>query len=86
MHFFREHRYELIRTAGTAAAVGKINKSYTWLSPLVGEWMDRLRQYHNVGDTAAMPGAKVVAMVGAHIRSVFTEHRKELKNNVEYCR
>ena len=23
-----------------------------WLSPLVDEWMDRRRQYHNVGDTA----------------------------------
>ena len=48
-------------------------------------WMDRLREYHNVGDTAAMPGAKVVAMVCAHMRRVFTEHRKALKNNIEYC-
>ena len=47
--------------------------------------MDRLREYHNVGDTAAMPGAKVVAMVCAHMRRVFTEHRKALKNNIEYC-
>jgi hypothetical protein len=30
------------------------------LPPLVDEWMDRLRQYHNVGDTAVLPGAKVV--------------------------
>ena len=57
-----------------------------WLSPLVGEWMDRLRRNHKVGDTAAMPGAKVVAMVCAHMRVVFMEHRKALKNNAEYCR
>ena len=36
--------------------------------------------------TAALPGAKVVAMVFAHMRGVFMEHRKALKNNVEYCR
>jgi len=58
----------------------------SWLSPLVDEWMDRLRQYHNVGDTAVLPGAKVVAMVCAHIRAVFREHRKALEDNVEYCR
>ena len=57
-----------------------------WLSPLVDEWMDRLRQNHNVGDTAVLPGAKVVAMVCAHIRAVFREHRKALEDNVEYCR
>ena len=48
--------------------------------------MDRLRQYHNVGDTAALPGAKMVAMVCAHMRGVFMEHSKALKNNVDYCR
>ena len=53
----------------------------TWLSPSVGEWMDRLRQYHNVGDTAALPGAKVVAMVCAHMRGVFMEHHKALTNS-----
>ncbi len=57
-----------------------------WLSPLVGEWMDRLRQYHKVGDTAVLPGAKVVALICAHMHRVFTEHRKALKDNVEYCR
>ena len=39
-----------------------------------------------MGDTAAMPGAKVVAMACAHMRRVFTEHRNALKNNIEYCR
>ena len=56
-----------------------------WLTPLVDAWMDRLRQYHNVGETAALPGAKVVAMVCAHIRGVFREHRKALEDNVDYC-
>jgi hypothetical protein len=49
--------------------------------------MDRLRQYHNVGDMTALPVAKVAAMVCAHMRSVFMpEHRKAIKNDVEYCR
>ena len=55
-----------------------------WLSPLVVEWMDRLRQYHKVGDTAALPGAKVVALICAHISRVFTVRRKELRDNIEY--
>ena len=45
-----------------------------------------VRQHHSVGDTAALPGAKVVAMVCAHMRGVFMEHRKALQNNVEYFR
>ena len=46
--------------------------------------MDRLRQYHNVGDMTALPVAKVAAMVCAHMRSVFMpEHRKAIKNDVE---
>ena len=68
----------MIDRAGVAVAV-------KWLSPLVGEWMDRLRQYHNVGDTAALPGAKV-ALICAHIRGVFREHRKALEDSVDYCR
>ena len=46
----------------------------------------RLRQYHNVGDTAALPGVKVVAMLCAHIRGVFREHHKALEDIVDYCR
>ena len=48
----------------------------------------RLRQYHNDGDMTALPGAKVVTMVCAHMRGVFMEHRKgsRIINNVEYCR
>ena len=67
--------------------LGGVVATVNWLSPLVGEWMDRLRQYHNVGDTAALPGTKVVAMVCAHMRAVFMEHRKALivKNSIEYC-
>ena len=55
-----------------------------WLSPLVEEWMGRLRQYHKVGDTAALPGAKVVALICAHISQVFTVRRKVLSDNIEY--
>ena len=55
-----------------------------WLSPLVEEWMGRLRQYHKVGDTAALPGAKMVALICAHINRVFTMRRKVLRDNVEY--
>ena len=55
-----------------------------WLSPLVEEWMGRLRQYHKVGDTAASPGAKVVAMICAHISRVFTVRRKVLRGNMEF--
>ena len=63
-----------------------VEAAVNWISPFAGERMDRLRQYHNVGDTAALPAAKVVAMVCAHMRGVLMEHRKALKNNVEYCR
>ena len=35
--------------------------------------------------TAALPGSKVVAMVCAHMRGVFMEHRKALEDNVDYC-
>ena len=53
-----------------------------WLSPLVDEWMDRLRQYHNVGDTAVLRWL----LWYAYIRAVFREHRNALEDNVEYCR
>ena len=48
-------------------------------SPLVGKWINQIRQYHQVGDTAAMPGARVVAIVCAHKCVVFLEHRKTLE-------
>ena len=64
---------------------GDVVAAVNWLSPLVGEWMDRLRRYHKVGDTAALPGVKVVALICAHVHRVFTVHRKALKDNVEYC-
>ena len=67
-------------------AVGVLRSMAKWLSPLVDECMDRLRRYHAVGETAFIPGAKLVAVVCAHMRVVFLEHRKALKNNVEYCR
>ncbi len=64
----------------------EVVSAVNWLSPLVDEWMDRRRQYHNVGDTAMLPGAKVVAVICAHMRAVFREHRKALEDNVDYCR
>ena len=61
---------------------GDVVEAVNWLSPLVGEWMDRLRHYHKVGDTAALPGAKAVALICAHIhRPVFTVRRKVLRDN-----
>ena len=85
---FKEHFYCRLCAAMSATDIrdeppmfdrDAVVAAVDWLSPLVGEWMDRLRQYHNVGDTAALPGAKVVAVVCAHMRSVFMEHRKALK-------
>ena len=64
---------------------GDVVAAVNWLSPLVGEWMDRLRHYHRAGDTAALPGAKVVALICAHIHRVFTVRRKVLRDSVEYC-
>ena len=46
--------------------------------------MDKLRGYHKVGETAVMPGAKLADLVTKHMRTVFTEHRKPLKNDVGY--
>ena len=66
---------------------GAVVAAVNWLFLLVGEWMDRLRHYHTdrVRDTAALPGAKVVALICAHIHRVFTVRRKVLRDNVEYC-
>ena len=64
---------------------GDVVAAVNWLSPLVGEWMDRLRHYNRVGDTAALPGAKVVALICAHVHRVFTVRRKVLRDSVEYC-
>ena len=84
----RQHALSAVATRNEPLIIdrGGMEAAVNWLSPLVGEWMDRLWQYHDVGDTAAMPGTKVAAMVCAHMRCVFTEHRKALKNNIEYCR
>ena len=49
---------------------GDVVAAVNWLSPLVVELMDRLSQYHKVGDTAALPGAKVVALICAHVHRV----------------
>ena len=43
-----------------------------------------MRGYHKVGETAAMPGAKLAALVAKHMRTVFTAHRKALEDDVDY--
>ena len=48
---------------------GEVMAAVNRLSPQVEKWMDRLRHYHQVGDAAAMPGAKVVALICAHYPS-----------------
>ena len=44
------------------------------------------RGYHKVGETAAMPGAKLklAALVAEHMRTVFTAHREALEDDVDY--
>ena len=61
-----------------------IIRAVAWLQPLLDRWMDRLRGYHKVGDTAVMPGAKLAALVTKHMRTVFRKHRAALENNVGY--
>ena len=54
--------------------------------PLVTEaWRSKLRDYHMPGESLAMTGAKLAALVCKHMRAVFRAHRRALKNNVEYC-
>ena len=36
------------------------------------------------GETAVMPGAKLADLVAKHMRTVFIEHRKALKNAANY--
>ena len=56
----------------------------TWLQPLLGKWMEKLRGYHKIGETAAMPGAKLAALVTRHMRTVFAEHRRVLEDDYDY--
>ena len=62
-----------------------IIRAVVWLRPLLDtEWIDKLRGYHKIGETAVMPGAKLADLVTKHMRTVFTEHRKALQNDVDY--
>ena len=49
------------------------------------KWMGKLRGYHKIGDgLLIVPGAKLADLVTKHMRTVFTEHRKALKNDFDY--
>ena len=59
----------------------RLIRSVAWLRLLLDKWMDKLRGYHKIGETAVMPGAKLADLVTKHMCKVFTEHRKALKKN-----
>ena len=61
-----------------------IIRAVTWLQPLLDKWTKKLRGYHKVGETAVMPGAKLADLVAKHMRTVITEHRKAMENDVIY--
>ena len=75
---------EEIRARVTIHDRDGIIKAVAWLQPLLEKWMDKLRGYHKIGETAIMPGAKLADLVTKHMRTVFTEHRKALKNDFNY--
>ena len=56
----------------------------TWMQPLLDKWTERLRGYHKIGETAAMPGAKLAALVTRHMKIVFAQHRKVLEYDYDY--
>ena len=66
-----------IRARATVHDRDGIIRAVTWLRPLLDKWMERLRGYHKIGETAAMPGAKLAALVTRHMRIVFAEHSRE---------
>ena len=65
---------EQIRARVTVHDRDGIIRAVTWMQPLLDKWTERLRGYHKIGETAAMPGAKLVALVTRHMRTVFAEH------------
>ena len=75
---------EQIRARVTVHDRDGIIRAVTWLRPLLDKRMEKLRGYHKVGETAAMPGAKLAALVAKHMRTVFTAHRKALEDDVDY--
>ena len=73
-----------IRARGTVHDRDGIIRAKAWLRPLLDKWMEKLRGYHKIGETAIMPGAKLADLVAKHMRTVFIEHRKALENDANY--
>ena len=75
---------EQIRERVTVHDRDGIIRAVTWMQPLLDKWTERLRGYHKIGETAAMPGAKLAALVTRHMKIVFAQHRRVLEDNVDY--
>ena len=75
---------EDIRARVTVQDRDGIIRAVAWLQPLLEKWMEKLRGYRKVGETAVMPGAKLADLVAKHMRTVFIEHRKASENDVNY--
>ena len=69
---------EQIRARVTVHDRDGIIRAVTWMQPLLGKWTERLRGYHKIGETAAMPGAKLAALVTRHMKIEFAQHRRML--------
>ena len=75
---------EQIRARVTVHDRDGIIRAVTWLQPLLDKWMEKLRGYHKIGETAVMPGAKLAALVTRHMKIVFAQHRKVLEYDYDY--
>ena len=75
---------EQIRARVTVHDRDGIIRAVTWMQPLLGKWTERLRGYHKIGETAAMPGAKLAALVTRHMKIVVAQHRKVLEDDYDY--
>ena len=83
--FCRRDPCESYRTViAITGIIGVTELPVAWLQPLLERWMEKLRGYHKNGETAVMPGAKLADLVTKHMRTVFVEHRRALKNDVNY--
>ena len=75
---------EQIRARITVHDRDGIIRAVTWMQPMLYKWTERLRGYHTIGETAAMPGAKLADMVTRHINIVFAQHRRVLEDDYDY--
>ena len=75
---------EQIRARITVHDRDGIIRAVTWMQPLLYKWTERLRGYHKIGETAAMPGAKLAALVTRHMKIVFATHRRVLEDDYDY--